>query len=421
MVQQNKKTLLHAWHVAHGANMAIFGGYEMPLWYPSGVKNEHLAVLTHAGLFDTSHMAVLMVSGTGARDLLQHCFTKDLEACVGPKKAPLSPGRCVYGAFLDPQGNCIDDAIVYLLHQDEYMIVVNAGMGGTIAQHLEERKANADVKIHDMTDCVGKLDVQGPLAAKILREILDKPEKVFDKLVYFSFKGFFQETSLLIEPVRLTDGTPLMVSRSGYTGEFGFELFIHPAHFVQLWESILKAGELFGITYCGLGARDSLRTGAVLPLSHQDIGHWPFLNHPWPFALPYNDSQTAFTKTFVGSEALQNIENPQFTYAFVGNDLRKVTVCDPAIVLDADGNAIGAVLTCATDMGIGRYEGRIYSIASPDKPEGFDPKGLSCGFIRVNKRLALGDTVELKDSRRKLKVKIVDDVRPNRTARLNMF
>jgi aminomethyltransferase len=168
---------------------------------------------------------------------------------------------------------------------------------------------------------------------------------------------------------------------------------------------------------CGLAARDSLRGGAVLPLSHQDIGHWPFINHPWSFTLPFNDDHSAFTKDFIGSEALLHIQNPEFTYAFVCDDLRKVSTEEPAIVLDNSGKEIGSVLTCVTDMGIGRHEGLIYSIASPNKPASFDPKGLSCGFIKVRVRLFEGDIVEIKDKRRKLKATIVNDIRPDRTAR----
>jgi aminomethyltransferase len=98
MSKLSKKTILHEWHTAHPANMAPFGGYDMPLWYVSA-KNEHLAVLTSAGLFDTSHMAVVAIKGPDSFEFLQNCFTNDLSSCAGKQKKPLSPGRCVYGAF----------------------------------------------------------------------------------------------------------------------------------------------------------------------------------------------------------------------------------------------------------------------------------------------------------------------------------
>jgi aminomethyltransferase len=414
MGSHSKKTLLHGWHATHGANMADFGGYEMPLWY-SSAKNEHLAVVTHAGAFDTSHMATVLVSGKDAFGLLQKTFTNDMAACIGREKTPLFPGRCVYGVFLNEKGEVIDDAIIFQIAEGRYMVVVNAGMGGAVAAHLEAHKSGGDAEITDLTDRLGKMDVQGPLAAKVVRKILASPEAVLDRMPYFSFKGHFDEASPGADAVRLTDGTPILLSRTGYTGEFGFELFIAPAHFVKLWEMVMAAGEAFELTACGLAARDSLRAGAVLPLSHQDIGPWPFLNTPWAFALPYDAAGTGFTKSFVGDKALAEVTHPEYTYPFAGFDLRKVTL--PAVVLDADGAEIGTVLTCATDMAIGRHQDRIYSIASPERPEDCKIKGLCCGFVKVRTPLAEGSVLQLKDARRKVKVRVEADVRPDRTAR----
>ena len=416
MQKERKTTPLHDWHTAQGANMADFGGYEMPLWY-STAKTEHLAVLTNAGIFDTSHMAVVMVSGPEAYDLLQLCFTNDLGACIGKNKTALSPGRCVYGAYLDEKGGVIDDSIIYQLAEDSYMAVVNAGMGDGVAGHFAANQGDRGIEIANLTDNAGKIDVQGPMAAKILSKVLADPEKVFDKIPYFSFKGHFDAASPLADAVRLTDGTPILLSRTGYTGEFGFEIFVSPDHTVKLWEMILAAGNDFEIVPCGLAARDSLRGGAVLPLSHQDIGAWPFINHPWHFALPFNDDQTAFKKTFIGDQALLTVEAPEYTYPFAGSDMRKVSAEDPAVVLDAQVQEIGRVLTCVTDMGIGRHGDRIYSITSPDRPDGFNPKGLCCGFVKVKSKLVPGQDIDIKDNRRTLKVTIVDDIRPDRTAR----
>ncbi|MEZ4525842.1 MAG: aminomethyl transferase family protein [Desulfobacterales bacterium] len=417
METQPRQTLLHKWHISRGAKMSVFGGYDMPLWYASAL-NEHLAVLGHAGLFDTSHMASVMVKGPDAFDLLQYCFSNNLSACMGREKKSLFPGRCVYGTFLDEKGCVIDDAIVFMMEKEEYMVVVNAGMGQTIADHLSAHRGNRNVRISDLTDQLGKMDIQGPFSAKILQKILTDPEKAFQNMPYFSFKGHFDETSLLSLQVRLLDGTPLLLSRTGYTGEFGFEIFLAPPHFVRVWEMLVKTGEEYGLMACGLAARDSLRAGAVLPLSHQDIGRWPFVRHPWPFALPYANDGKSFTKKFIGSDALLNAEDAEYTCPFAGDDPRKVTL--PATVADAGGKEIGTVLTCATDMGIGRHNGRIFSIVSPDKPDGFSPKGLSCGFVKVKKELKPGDAVELRDGRRKITVRIVRDIRPDRTARKAM-
>jgi aminomethyltransferase len=119
----------------------------------------------------------------------------------------------------------------------------------------------------------------------------------------------------------------------------------------------------------------------------------------------------------VGAVALQRSESGQYTFPFAGFDLRKVSTADPATVVDDTQRDIGRVLTCATDMAIGRHEGRIFSIASPDKPADFTPRGLSCGFVKVTKPLMPGQVVRLKDKRRTVEVEIVDDIRPDRTAR----
>jgi aminomethyltransferase len=194
MSSDKKKTPLFEWHRANGGNMVEFGDYVMPLWY-AGTKREHLAVIESAGLFDTSHMAVVLVDGPGAYDLIQLCFTRDLDACIGKDNAPISPGRCVYGAYLDERGQAIDDAIVYKINDEAYMVVVNAGMGGVIAAHLESSKGDRDVRASDMTDKLGKIDIQGPAAVKTMRKLVQSPETVFKKLFYFSFRGHFDEGS----------------------------------------------------------------------------------------------------------------------------------------------------------------------------------------------------------------------------------
>lgn len=408
-----KRTPLHDWHVQHGANMVEFGDYVMPVWY-SSAKDEHLAVIQAAGLFDTSHMAAVRVFGTGAFQLLQWCFTRNLDACVGKENGPITAGKCVYGAFLDERGYAVDDSIVYKVADEEYLVVVNAGMGGVIARHLEANRGRRDVRIVDLTDKLGKIDIQGPASIKIMAKLLESPNAAYDKLTYFSFKGHFDSASAFAT-TKLKDGTALLLSRSGYTGEVGFEIFVEREHNLAVWNQIMEAGRELGLMACGLAARDSLRTGAVLPLSHQDIGPWIYTRHPWPFALPL-DAAGCFTKAFLGSTAIESATGADYTLTFVGNDLRKIDT-HTAVVRDEHGDELGSVLTCATDMAIGRCAGKIYSVATPDKPEGLKIGGLSAGFIKVKKHLPPGTVVELKDARRAIKVTIETDVRPDRTAR----
>ncbi len=429
-----KTTPLNSWHRSHGANMADFGGFDMPLWYATGVKLEHLSVVESAGIFDTSHMACVMVTGRDAFNLLQLCHTRELKS--------LQNGRCVYCAVLNELGHVVDDAIVYRFDDTNYMVCVNAGMGGIVASHFNNHKSTlnaafervCDVNVSDLSEEVAKIDIQGKNSIKVLKKVLDPAclDNLFDKMPYFSFKGNLNSDS----NVRLKNGTHLLLSRSGYTGEFGFEIFISPDAVVGLWQEILEAGKEYNLIACGLGARDSLRAGAVLPLSHQDIGGWKFINTPWDFALPYNQDKSGFTKNFIGCNALLNQSNPnqdslnpanadntqnvKYTYPFVGQDLRKIGAGSDSQVLDGSKNIIGTVLTCATDMAIGWHDGRIYSIASPDLPEGFKAKGISCGFILVDRKLDVGTKLTLQEKKRQINVTVVNDVRPDRTARLKI-
>ncbi|AFM24173.1 aminomethyltransferase family protein [Desulfomonile tiedjei] len=412
----SRKTLLHAWHLARGAHMAEFAGWEMPLWYPTGAVAEHRAVVTAAGLFDTSHMDALTVAGGDAFDLLQECFTRDLRSCVGKGKLPLSEGACVYGAFLTEEGWVIDDAVVYRTGPEAFFIVVNAGMGPKITDHLQSRLRERKVTVSDVSRSIAKMDLQGPDSARILMRILESPENVLTNFQYFTFRGSYDESGFSGPKFRKTQA-PVLVSRTGYSGELGFELLVSPERLLDAWEEILEPGGDLPLIACGLAARDSLRTGAMLPLSHQDIGSWMFINHPWEFALPFNEDRSGFTKRFVGDCVLNARGSSDFTYAFAGFDPRKVSAGERSIVLDEAENEIGIVLTCVSDMAINRVNERIYSMASPGKPDGFKPLGLNCGFVKVRVRLPTGATIYLRDQRRTIKAQIIDEIRPDRTAR----
>jgi len=400
---RKKTTPLHSWHLNAGASMGEFSGYDMPLWYPNGTRKEHLAVLNTAGLFDTCHMASMAIRGNDALPLLQHCFTRDLNS--------LREGRCTYGAFLNEEGHCIDDAIIYNPGNEEFMVVVNSGMGERITSHLSEHACGMKIEIHNITSGTGKIDLQGPESARILRDTIVDSEEVLKDMVYFSFKGRPDSASA----VKLKTGEPLLISRTGYTGEFGFELFLPRRAVPALWETLLEAGRDRGILPCGLAARDSLRTGAVLPLSLQDIGGWKFLNHPWTFTLPWNREKTGFSKEFIGRTALEKGFD-RYTLPFAGDDPRKVDT-KTATVMDMHKETIGRVLTCTTDMGITLYEGNIVSCNTPGLPESVKIRGLSCGFLLTDRALEQGAGVLLQDGQRSISATIVSEIRPDRSAR----
>ena len=397
-----KKTALNATHAQLGGNLVDFGGWEMPLWYATGAVKEHLAVVNAAGLFDTSHMSVLLAEGPNVRGFLNYAVTKDISA--------LAMERAAYGIILDDSGCSIDDTIVYPLSEERFALVVNASMGEKVIAHMQGLPGGESISWQDLTAKLGKLDIQGPKAFSILKGCLANADDLFAKFPYFSFKGDF---NLAASTVTLKDGTPILLSRTGYTGEQGFEIFLPVDKTLSLWAMLLGAGEASGLIPCGLAARDSLRAGAVLPLSHQDIGHWPFVNTPWPFALPM-DEKGAFTKDFMGRSALHP-SSSDHTLVFTGFDPRKVDTETARVLLD--GQDIGTVLTAVADMAISRIEDKIVGLASPDKPENFNPRGLVCGFIKVSRPLPPGSKVILKDARREIQVEICTDIRPGRTAR----
>lgn len=409
-----KKTYLYNTHKKNGASFKEFGGYEMPLWFKSGAKEEHFAVLLRAGLFDTSHMSTIIIRGKSSRSLLQKLTTKDLERAIGKNKLPLDNLSSVYSVYLDENAHVIDDTIIFQLDNNLYISVVNASMNKKIVPHFEHFNENCE--IIDLSDKIGKIDLQGPLSVKTLCNILETPQLLYD-MKPFTFKGYFNKVfSNDNSAVFTKKGYPILVSRTGYTGEIGFEIFVDLEYIEDLWFSLSeKRGET--VEYCGLAARDTLRVGAKLPLSHQDIGEWPFVNNPWTFVLPYNEDKTGFTKDFLGATKLLNNKYNEYTYPFVGFDLRKVPSGGKALVLDKNNNEIGTVLTCVTEPSIDRYNHKIYTITSPDKPEDLQIKGLSSGFIKVNRKLDLNDRVYLKYGKRVIEVEIVNTIRSNLTAR----
>jgi len=413
------KTPLYQWHLDHNGTMAEFGSYLLPLWYTNGAKAEHLAVLSTAGLFDTSHMSFIILQGPASFDLLQNFFSRDLSKWGKNKDTPLPVGRAVYGVFLNSEGCLLDDAIVFRVAQNTYFICVNAGKGPLITNHL--RSQQGQYTLTDLSGALCKIDLQGPHSAKILATILDDPKAIFSAFPFFSCKGTLAPHFTTEIAVATRSGVPLLLSRSGYTGEFGFELFTEADQGQVLWEEIFAAGQSFGLMPCGLAARDSLRTGAGLPLAGHDIGSWPFVNNPWLFSLPQDSSTGKFSKDFVGAQALLRPE-ASFTYPFAGYDLRKIDR-DLATVYNLTGEKLGRVLTCVTDMAIGRVDGRLVSINSPGLPEGFAPRGLCCGFLLTSSKLSYGERVIVQDERRKFEVEIVETIRPDCSAvlPLNQF
>jgi len=266
-MQVLRKTPLYDRHVALGARMVPFAGWEMPVQY-EGVIQEHRAVRTDAGVFDVSHMGELEVEGPTARDLLQSMLSNDVDK--------LQPGDAQYTLVTNDQGGIIDDVILYRLDDHRYLIVANASNSDTVYRWLKEHELRGS-DVRDVSDDYALLAVQGPNA--------------LDKLGLEHGKAFTWQMGEV-------DGVEVMINRTGYTGEEGVELACMTDDAGQLWDAILARG----VTPAGLGARDTLRLEVCYPLHGNDIGpQWDAISSGlgWACAL-----QTEFT----GVERLRAIK-----------------------------------------------------------------------------------------------------------------
>lgn len=239
-----KRTPLHDVHVALGAKMVAFGGYEMPVTYPAGIGAEHRAVRTDVGIFDVSHMGEFEVTGPDRNAFVQKVTCNDVGA--------LAPGQAQYSAILTQQGTFVDDCLVYRF-DDKLMMVVNASNIEKDWEHIVSQKGGANVRLRNISDDVGLLAIQGPRAETLLTPLANI--KVKD-IPYYQFAD------------GKVAGVQCFISRTGYTGEDGFELYCRSQDTEKLWHALAGQGRA---EPCGLGARDTLRLEAGLPLYGNDI------------------------------------------------------------------------------------------------------------------------------------------------------
>jgi len=246
---QLKKTPLNARHRASGARMVEFGGWDMPVEY-SGITDEHLAVRTRAGLFDVSHMGQLEIAGPDALASVQWLTSNDASR--------LSIGQIQYSALTTPEGTFVDDVLVYRMGNDHFLLVVNAGNimkdYEWMAGHAKAR--GADAALVNASSRYALLALQGPQAQSILQTLT---------AIDLSAIKYYWFATGEVAGIRAT------VSRTGYTGEDGFEIFVPPAQADRLWTTILEAGKSADARPCGLGARDTLRLEAAMRLCGSDM------------------------------------------------------------------------------------------------------------------------------------------------------
>ncbi|WP_332236793.1 glycine cleavage system aminomethyltransferase GcvT [Sporolactobacillus sp. KGMB 08714] len=246
-MSESKTTPLYETYRKMGAKLIDFGGYLLPVQI-SGIKQEHQAVRTKAGLFDVSHMGEFRLDGTGAETFLQRMVTNDVSVT--------EPGDALYTAMCYEDGGTVDDLMVYRLSQTAFMLVVNAA---NIDKDFEwlSRHLEGGAKLTNQSAKTALLAIQGPEAEKILQKIAAFNLK---EIRHFHFKDNV-----------ILDGISSLVSRTGYTGEDGFELYCPWERAPQLWDALLESGEEDGLLPCGLGARDTLRFEARLPLYGQEL------------------------------------------------------------------------------------------------------------------------------------------------------
>jgi len=243
IVETLRETPLTSWHKAKGAKMAAFAGFDMPIQY-EGIIAEHNHTRTSAGIFDICHMGEFSLAGPGAKAALGAVVTQDLDT--------LAPGKCRYGFLLNEKAGVLDDLIIYCLGTDDYMLVVNGACEQSDFDWIKAHLADGPV-FTNISAATGKIDLQGPKSHEVLKDIMG-PD--FASPGYFNFK-------------RTTwRGEPIIVSRTGYTGELGYELYQNAAQTPAMWEA-LAAHPL--VKPVGLGARDTLRLEMGYPLYGQDL------------------------------------------------------------------------------------------------------------------------------------------------------
>ena len=243
-----KRTSLFETYKKYGAKVIDFGGWELPVQF-SSILEEHEAVRKKAGLFDVSHMGEVLVTGRSAESYINYLVTNDV--------TKLSINQALYTAMCYPDGGTVDDLLVYKLANEKYLLVINAA---NIKKDVEwmEQHVRGEVKLQNVSGDIAQLAIQGPTAEVILQKLTEIDLK---KISFFHFA----------QHVNLDGITDVLVSRTGYTGEDGFELYLTTDKAEALWEKLLKVGKEHGLKPCGLGARDTLRFEARLALYGQEL------------------------------------------------------------------------------------------------------------------------------------------------------
>lgn len=338
---ENKKTCLYDKHVALGALISPFGGFDMPIQY-SSIIDEHNAVRQHCGVFDVSHMGEVRVTGPDAERYVNHIFTNDVT------DAPLH--KIYYGMMCYPDGGTVDDLLVYKMGDNDFFIVINAANIDKDVAWMNEHTAGFDVTVDHCSDRYGQLAVQGPESPTVMEEVLGL---ACSELVFYTTKTIDIE------------GETLIVSRTGYTGEDGFEIYGSHAYINEAWDKLMASGRC---KPCGLGCRDTLRFEVGLPLYGDELS---------AEISPVMAGLSMFVKfdkpEFIGKEALLDQKTNGVAKRLRGIELQGHAVPRHGYKVLKDGEEVGEVTTG-------------YRLLSVDK---------SCAVALVDASIKMGDEVEV--------------------------
>ena len=306
---ENKRTCLYDKHVALGALISPFGGFDMPIQY-SGIVDEHLAVRNSCGVFDVSHMGEVTVRGHQAEEYVNHIFTNDVR--------DMSAGKILYGMMLYPDGGTVDDLLVYKMGDNDYFIVINAANIDKDWQWMQQQAEGYDIEMHNVSDSYGQLAVQGPEAVTVVEEVLGLE---CAELAFYTVK---------------TVGD-IIVSRTGYTGEDGFEIYGSHEYIREAWDKLIQSGRC---KPCGLGCRDTLRFEVGLPLYGDELS---------ADISPVMAGLAFFCKLdkpeFIGKDALVAQKAEGVAKKLVGIELADKAIPRHGYAVLKDGEKIGEVTT----------------------------------------------------------------------------
>ncbi|MBK8986331.1 MAG: glycine cleavage system aminomethyltransferase GcvT [Chloroflexi bacterium] len=332
MTKPLQKTNIHAWHAANGGRMVPFAGWEMPVQYPTGPLEEHKATRTVAGLFDIDHMGQMEVRGPQAEAFVNYLVTYDV------RRMALNDAH--YSLMCYPDGGVVDDIFIYKLADavgDVYFfIAINAGNRHKDVQWASAQAASYDVTLTDVSDETYMLAFQGPQAPAILNRLTQANLESVPRFTALHDTLF---------------GVPVLLGRTGYTGEDGFELYFPAEHAVTIWEGILQTGQADGVLPIGLAARDSLRFEPCMPLYGHELS---------PTISPVEARLTfavSFDKPFIGRDALlkQKLEKP--ARVSVGIELLERGVIRETYPVYGNGRDVGVVTSGMFSPTTGRYLG----------------------------------------------------------------